>query len=78
MLKIRYVLCEHCGSPRDPNLGQACPLCSSRRYPIIGYSYPHEARTLMTMGVVIAALVLLAVLIGTGVLVALETNLSAL
>ena len=78
MLKIRYVLCEHCGSPRDPDLGRACPLCSSRRYPIIGYSYRHEARTLMTMGVVIAALVLLAVLAGAGVLVALEMSLNAL
>ena len=78
MLKIRYVLCEHCGSPRAPDLGQACPLCYSRRYSLIGYSYQHEARTLMTMGVVIAALVLLAVLIGAGVLVALETSLNAL
>ncbi len=78
MSKIRYVACEHCGSPRDPDLTQPCPLCSSRRYPIIGYSYQHEARTLMTMGVVIAALVLLAVLAGAGVLVALETSLRAL
>ncbi|MGH2522779.1 MAG: hypothetical protein ACRDH2_09790 [Anaerolineales bacterium] len=78
MLKIRYVLCEHCGSPRDPDLSRACPLCNSRRYPLVGYSYQHEARTLMTMGLVIAALVLLAVLIGAGVLVVLEMNLSAL
>ena len=78
MLKIRYVLCEHCGSPRDPDLGQGCPLCHSQRYPIIGYSYQHEARTLMSMGVVIAGLVLLAVLIGAGVLVMLELQLSAL
>jgi hypothetical protein len=78
MLKIRYVPCEHCGSPRDPNLGLACPLCLSRRYPIIGYSYAHEARTLMLMGVIVAVLGLLAVLIGAGVLVMLETRLSAL
>jgi hypothetical protein len=78
MQKIRYVLCEHCGSPRDPNLRLGCPLCNSRRYPLIGYSYQHEARTLMTMGVVIAGLALLAVLAGTGILVALETRLSAL
>jgi hypothetical protein len=78
MLKLRYVLCEHCGSPRDPNLGQPCPLCYSRRYPLIGYSYQHEARTLMTMGLVIAGLVLLAVVAGAGVLVMLETRLSAL
>ena len=78
MLKIRYVACEHCGSPRDPDLGQPCPLCSSRRYPLIGYSYPHEARTLMTIGLVIAALVLLAVLAGAGILVYLESGLRAL
>ncbi len=78
MSKIRYVACEHCGSPREPDLNQPCPLCSSRRYPIIGYSYQHEARTLMTMGVVVAALVLLAVLAGAGVLVELETSLRAL
>ena len=78
MLKIRYVSCEHCGSPRDPDLGQACPLCNSRRYPVIGYSYPHEARTLMTMGLVMAGLVLLAVLAGAGVLVYLESALRAL
>jgi hypothetical protein len=78
MLKIRYVPCEHCGSPRDPDLGQPCPLCNSRRYPLVGYAYQHEARTLMTMGVIIAALVLLAVVAGAGVLVALETRLSAL
>jgi hypothetical protein len=78
MLKLRYVLCEHCGSPRDPNLAQACPLCSSRRYPLIGYSYQHEARTLMTMGLVIAGLVLLAVAAGAGLLVILESRLSAL
>ena len=78
MLKIRYVLCQHCGSPRDPDLGQECPLCRSRRYPIIGYSYQHEARTLMSMGVAIAGLVLLAVLIGAGVLVMLELRLNAL
>jgi hypothetical protein len=78
MLKIRYVPCEHCGSPREPDLGQACPLCNSRRYPIIGYSYPHEARILMTMGLVIAGLVLLAVLVGAGVLVYLESGLRTL
>ncbi|MEP7357551.1 MAG: hypothetical protein ABI847_09960 [Anaerolineales bacterium] len=78
MAQTRYVPCEHCGSPRDPNLGEACPLCNSRRYPIIGYSYQHEARTLMTMGVVITVLALLAVLAGAGVLVALETGLRAL
>ena len=78
MLKVRYVACEHCGSPRDPDLGQACPLCNSRRYPLIGYSYPHEARTLMTMGLVIAALALLAVLAGAGMLIYLEQGLRAL
>ena len=78
MLKIRYVSCVHCGSPRDPELGQACPLCNSRRYPLIGYSYPHEARTLMTMGLVIAALALLAVLAGAGVLIYFESGLRAL
>ena len=78
MAQTRYVPCEHCGSPRDPNLGEACPLCNSRRYPLIGYSYQHEARTLMTMGVVITVLALLAVLVGAGVLVALETGLRAL
>ncbi len=78
MLKIRYVACEHCGSPRDPDLGQACPLCNSRRYPLIGYSYPHEARTLMTMGLVIAGLVLLAVLAGAAALVYFESGLRAL
>ncbi len=78
MLKIRYVLCPHCGSPRDPNLAVACPLCNSRRYPLIGYSYRHEARTLMTMGVVIALLALLAVALGAAVLVYLETGLKAL
>jgi hypothetical protein len=77
-LKIRYVRCEHCGSPRDPTLGEPCPLCNSRRYPLIGYSYPHAARTLMTMGVVVALVGLLAVLIGAGVLVALESSLRAL
>ncbi len=75
---MRYVPCEHCGSPRDPNLGDACPLCNSRRYPLIGYSYQHEARTLMTMGVVITVLTLLAVVVGAGVLMALETGLRAL
>jgi len=78
MAQTRYVPCEHCGSPRAPNLGEACPLCNSRRYPLIGYSYQHEARTLMTMGVVITVLTLLAVLIGAGVLMALETGLRAL
>jgi hypothetical protein len=78
MLRIRYVACEHCGSPREPDLGLPCPLCLSRRYPIIGYSYQHEARTLMLMGLVLALLVLLAVLAGAGVLVALEARLSAL
>jgi hypothetical protein len=78
MLRIRYVLCEHCGSPRDPNLSLACPLCSSRRYPLIGYSYRHEARTLMAMGVVIALLALVAVAVGAAVLIYLETGLSAL
>ena len=78
MQRIRYVLCEHCGSPRDPNLGAACPLCNSRRYPLIGYSYRHEARTLMAMGVVIALLALLAVGAGAAVLVWLETGLRAL
>ena len=78
MAQTRYVPCEHCGSPRDPSLGEACPLCNSRQYPVIGYSYQHEARTLMTMGVVITVLTLLAVLIGAGVLVALETGLRAL
>ncbi len=78
MMKIRYALCEHCGSPRDPNLALACPVCNSRRYPLIGYSYRHEARTLMSLGVVMAGLVLLAVLIGAGVLVVLEMRLRAL
>ncbi|MCC7358331.1 MAG: hypothetical protein IT317_02570 [Anaerolineales bacterium] len=78
MQRIRYVLCEHCGSPREPNLGVPCPLCDSRRYPLIGYSYRHEARTLMTMGVVIALLALAAVGAGAAVLVWLETGLRAL
>lgn len=78
MLRIRYVLCPHCGSPRDPNLSQACPLCQSRRYPLIGYSYRHEARTLMTMGLVIALLALVAVGAGAAVLIWLETGLRAL
>ncbi len=78
MLKIRYVPCQHCGSPREPELGQPCPLCNSRRYPLIGYSYPHEARTLMTMGLVIVGLVLVAVLVGAGVLVYLESALRTL
>lgn len=78
MLKIRYVLCELCGTPRDPDLTQPCPLCQARRYPIINYTYQHEARTLMLMGIVMAGLVLLAVLIGAGVLVALEMDLRAL
>lgn len=78
MLKIRYVLCDLCGTPRDPDLSQACPLCHARRYPIINYSYQHEARTLMLMGVIVATLVLVAVLIGAGVVVALELRLPAL
>jgi disulfide bond formation protein DsbB len=78
MLGIRYVPCEHCGSPRDPNLARPCPLCRSRRYPLIGYSFQHEARTLMTMGLAIAGLLLLAVSLGAGVLIYLETLLSAL
>jgi hypothetical protein len=78
MLGIRYVPCEHCGSPRDPNLSRACPLCHSRRYPLIGYSFQHEARTLMTMGLIMAGLLLVAVLAGAGVLIYLETRLSAL
>jgi hypothetical protein len=77
-LKVRYVSCPLCGSPRDPDLKQVCPLCNSRRYPLIGYTYQHEARTLMTMGVVMAALALLAVLVGAGVLVWLELNLRSL
>jgi hypothetical protein len=78
MLRIRYVLCPHCGSPRDPNLAQPCPLCNSRRYPLIGYSYRHEARTLMTMGVVIALLALLAVALGVAAVVYLEQGLTLL
>jgi hypothetical protein len=78
MSKVRYIACEHCGSPRDPNLAQACPLCNSRSYPLVGYCYQHEARTLMTMGVVIAVLALVAVLAGAGLLIVLETRLSAL
>ena len=53
-------------------------LISGDRVIVIGYSYAHEARTLMLMGVVIAVLGLLAVLAGAGVLVMLETRLSAL
>jgi hypothetical protein len=78
MSPVRYIPCEQCGSPRDPRLGRACPLCSSRSYPLVGYCYPHEARTLMTMSVVIAVLALLAVLASAGVLVMLETRLAAL
>jgi hypothetical protein len=78
MLGIRYVACEHCGSPRDPELARPCPLCRSRRYPLIGYSFQHEARTLMTMGLAMIGLLLLAVLAGAGVLVWLETQLSGL
>ena len=78
MLRIRFVLCPHCGSLRDPNLSQTCPLCNSRRYPLIGYSYRHEARTLMAMGVVIALLALVAVGVGAAVQVMLETGLRAL
>jgi hypothetical protein len=59
-------------------LSLACPLCLSRKYPVIGYSYAHEARSLMLMGVVIAVLGLVAVLAGAGVLVMLEARLSAL
>jgi hypothetical protein len=76
--QIRYVICDHCGSPRNPELTQPCPLCRSRKYPLIGYSYQHEARTLMVMGLIITSLTLLAVLVGAGVLVYLEMGLNAL
>ena len=78
MLGVRHVPCQHCGSPRDPDQTRPCPLCRSRRYPLIGYSFQHEARTLMTMGLVMAGLLLLSVLAGAAVLIYLETQLSAL
>jgi hypothetical protein len=74
-VNVRSEPCEHCGTPRDPNKTLPCPLCGSRHYPIIGYSYEHEARTVLLMGSIIAVALLLAVVVGATVFVTMLSQL---
>jgi hypothetical protein len=55
-----------------------CPLCRSRNYLIIGYSYEHEARTVMLMLIVIGGILLLAIVLGAAFFIYTRLQLAGL
>ncbi len=66
----RQLRCPNCGTPRDINLDLPCSLCGSRKYYLIGYIYPREAKII---SVIILLVLLLA--ITSGVIYIIITNL---
>ncbi len=68
-MNVRFEPCAHCGAMRNPDLTQPCSLCGSRKFPLLGYSYVHEARALIWMIAIISVILAAAVLIGAVVLI---------
>lgn len=56
--------CPRCGAKRNPDLNQPCPLCKSRKYPVIGYTYGIEAKHILLLLLILAIILLIFLAIG--------------
>jgi hypothetical protein len=74
-MNIRDVSCPHCHSMRDQDLKTPCRLCGSKQYSIIGYNYPHEAKQIRRMLIVIGIMLLVAFVFGLVVFIYLNLQL---
>jgi hypothetical protein len=63
-VSVRDIICKHCGAFRDPILTKPCPLCGSRKYPLLGYNYAHEAKSFGCLLAIIGTLLLIAIAAG--------------
>lgn len=68
-MNIRFIPCAHCGTPRDPDLTQPCQLCGSRQYALLGYSYRHEARSMIILLAAVGIILAAAVVVGAVVFI---------
>lgn len=58
------VACKRCGSSRSSDLNVPCPMCGSRKTPLIGYTYSGERSQIITILVIIFICLILAVASG--------------
>ena len=63
VLEVKNISCQNCGTTRDPDLQNPCPLCGSRNYFFVGYTYPNEIRN-----AIVILLILIVVALVAGVL----------
>lgn len=56
--------CALCGDIRSEEMNVPCTNCGSRRYPILGYVYPHEARAFYVVAILVVAALLIALALG--------------
>jgi hypothetical protein len=64
-ISIQSITCKRCGTLRSLDLKEPCPLCGSRKYPALGYTYAHEARQLYTSFLVLMSVIAGILLLGT-------------
>ena len=75
---INSVECNHDGFMRDSDLSKPCPGCGSRKYPIIGYRYPYEARQFLVMLIIISIVALAALTAGAIFVINIASQFSAI
>ena len=60
--ELYSVSCPLCGSPRPRDPQQPCGNCGSRNHRLIGYVFPHEAKSFFLMAGIALGAVLLALI----------------
>jgi len=66
---LGQTICPNCKNRmRDANLSVPCDVCSSRKFPVWGYQYPHEARDKTLALILIVVVTLVACIIGVSFL----------
>jgi len=55
---IKDITCANCGTERNKDLKIPCPLCGSKKFIVLGYTYQHEAKSFLRGAIGIGVLVL--------------------
>jgi len=78
-MNVRFEPCRNCGTPRDPDLKIPCDVCGSQYYPIIGYSYAHEAKMILgfflVLGIILLAAIVIGVIVFAGMIKSINANI---
>ncbi len=55
---LKQITCPNCGTERSTDLRIPCPLCGSKKFMVLGYTYQHEIKDFFIRVIVISAFVL--------------------